>query len=147
MAITDQKTDTATRELNSQALALAEQLGRMAGTLEGTAETWLNRASLTDQLSKVRDGAAQLLSTLADGASTARKVVQARTGKGQSPAKGKTSSPRGRSASAAPDLAHAPGKQHRKPSPSVHGAKKSDSRIPKAKASVQARQRRKQYAK
>jgi hypothetical protein len=144
MATTDQKSDMATRELNSQALALAEQLGRMAGTLEGTAETWMNRASLADQLSKVRDGAAQLLSTLADGASSARKAV--RGGNARSSRAGKASSPRGRSASAT-DLAHAPGKQHRKPSPSVRGAKKSDSRISKAKASVQARQRRKLYAK
>jgi hypothetical protein len=147
MATTDQKSDTATRELNSQALALAEQLGRMAGTLEGTAETWLNRASLTDQLSKVRDGAAQLLSTLAGGASSARKAVQARPTNGQSSSAGKMASSRGRSASATADPAHAPGKQHRKPSPTVHGAKKSDSRIPKAKASGQARQRRKLYAK
>ena len=63
MAIQDQKTDTATRELNSQALALAEQLGRIAGTLEGTAEAWLNRAAVTDQLTKVRDGATQLLNS------------------------------------------------------------------------------------
>ncbi|SRR5258706_15033342 len=132
MATTDQKADTATRELNAQALALAEQLGRMAGTLEGTAETWLNRATLADQLSKVRDGAAQLLSTLAAGASSARNAVQTRPRNGQS---------------ASADPAHAPGKRHRKPSPTVHGAKKSDSRIPKARRSSQARQRRKLLAK
>ena len=62
MAIQDQKPDTTTRELNAQALALAEQLGRIAGTLEGTAEAWLNRASVTDQLTegaRRRDAVAQ----------------------------------------------------------------------------------------
>src|SRR6187549_1871135 len=68
MATQDQKADTETRELNSQALALAEQLGRIAGALEGTAEVWLNRASVTDQLTKVRDGATQLLNSLAGAA-------------------------------------------------------------------------------
>ncbi len=132
MATQDQKPDTATREWNSQALILAEQLGRIAGTLEGTAEAWLNRASLTDQLTKVRDGATQLLNSLAAGVANGRKTAEAK-------------SPGARSASGSPDLAHAPGKRHRKPAPTVHGAKKSDSRIPKAKASAQARQRRKSY--
>jgi hypothetical protein len=140
MASQDQKADTRTRELNAQALALAEQLGRMAGTLEGTAEAWLNRAALTDQLTKVRDGAAQLLKSLAPGGTVGRGA------RAQSANAGNANRPRGRAA-LSQDLAHAPGKQHRKPAPTIHGAKKSDSRIPKAKASAQARQRRRLVAK
>jgi len=133
MAIQDQKPDTSTRELNSQALALAVQLGRIAGTLEGTAEAWLNRAAVTDQLTKVRDGATQLLNSLAGGAASGRRAAQ------KKPAKSAT-----RRASA--DPAHAPGKQHRKAAPSVKGAKKSDQRIPKAKQAATIRQRRKSFA-
>jgi hypothetical protein len=159
MATTDQKADTTTRELNAQALALAEQLGRIAGTLEGTAEAWLNRASVTDQLTKVRDGATQLLNSLAGGAMNGRKAAQAQSGSEPSPTAagrtsgtgskspaGKAKSGRGRSASATTDLAHAPGKRHRKPAPTVRGAKKSDERIPKARIAETVRHRRKSYA-
>ena len=141
MAIQDQKPDTTTRELNSQALALAEQLGRIAGTLEGTAEAWLNKASLTDQLTKVRDGASQLLNSLAGAAANGRRAIQKTNG-----AKTSRAVPTRRGASAAgADPAHAPGKKHRKPSPTVHGAKHSDSTIPKAKSAA-ARRRLKSYA-
>jgi len=58
MANQDKKTGVDT-ELNSQAMALAEQLGRIAGTIEGTAEQYLNRASVTEQLTRVRDQAMQ----------------------------------------------------------------------------------------
>jgi hypothetical protein len=163
-----------TSEISSQAVALAEQLGRIAGTIEGTAEKWMDRASLTDQLTAVRDRAAQLLESLARGVArrqTGRKEgAQARAteaastadkgnsaaGKGSSAA-GKGSSAAGKGSSAAnkgksaraskarPDLAHAPGKQHRKPAPTVHGAKHSDMWIPKAKASAAARQRRRSF--
>jgi hypothetical protein len=137
MPTEDQKSDTATRELNSQALALAEQLGRIAGTLEGTAEAWLNRAAVTDQLMKVRDGATQLLNSLAGGAANARRAAQ------------KSAANRGtrrQAGAAVADPAHAPGKRHRKPGQTVRGAKHSVSTIPKAKASAAARRRRKSYA-
>lgn len=134
MAIQDQKPDTTTRELNAQALALAEQLGRIAGTLEGTAEAWLNRASVTEQLTRVRDGATQLLNSLAGAAANGRRAVQAKPADaGRTPRRGA-------------DPAHAPGKAHRKPSPTAHGAKHSDLTIPKAKASAAARRRQKSFA-
>ena len=139
MATQDQKSDTETRELNSQALALAEQLGRIAGTLEGTAEAWLNRAAVTDQLTKVRDGATQLLNTLAGGAASARRATQKKTA-------APNRSTRRVVGAASADPAHAPGKAHRKAAPTVKGAKKSDQRIPKAKQAATARQRRKSYA-
>ena len=40
MATQDQKNAA---DLSEQAIALAEQLGRIAGTIEGTAESWMNR--------------------------------------------------------------------------------------------------------
>ncbi len=54
MATQDQKNAS---DLGEQAIALAEQLGRIAGTIEGTAESWMDRRKLTEQLTRVRDGA------------------------------------------------------------------------------------------
>lgn len=62
-------------DLGQQAIALAEQLGRIAGTIEGTAEAWLNRQSLTEQLTRVRDGAAEMLESLTNGAARGRRAA------------------------------------------------------------------------
>jgi hypothetical protein len=159
-------------DLGQQAIALAEQLGRIAGTIEGTAEAWLNRQSLTDQLTRVRDGAAEMLESLTTGAErgrsaataatatvrnftgevrqTASKAVTAvvagrRAGKDQR----KSKKPVKRAAASGTrqaDAAHAPGKQHRKPAPTMRGVKKSDERIPKARTAEAVRQRRKSHA-
>jgi len=136
MANQDKKTGVDT-ELNSQAMALAEQLGRIAGTIEGTAEQYLNRASVTEQLTRVRDQAMQLLEKVTGGASAGREAAQKKGG-------GSTNGHR--NAGGRADLAHAPGKRHRKPAPSVRGAKKSDERIPKMRTAAAARHRRKSYA-
>ena len=49
-------------------VAFAEQLGRMAGTLQAKAEGWLDRETLTKQVASVRDSATELLEQLAGGA-------------------------------------------------------------------------------
>jgi hypothetical protein len=132
MATREQKNTT---DLGEQAIALAEQLGRIAGTIEGTAESLMDRQSLTDQLTRVRDSAAQMLEGLTDGIGKGRKALSA---KGKKPA---------RAASARQaDPAHAPGKRRRKPGPSIKGLKKSDERIPKMRTAAVVRQRRKSYA-
>jgi hypothetical protein len=156
-------------DLSAQAIALAEQLGRIAGTIEGTAEAWLNRQSLTDQLTRVRDGAAEMLESLTSGAErgrsaatatvrnftedvrqTASKAVTA-VGAGRRSAKDQRKSKKTVKRAAASgtrraDAAHAPGKQRRKPAPTMRGVKKSDERIPKARTAEAVRQRRKSYA-
>ena len=124
----DAATDAAT--LGDQAVALAEQLGRIAGTIEGTAEGLLNRRRIADQLTRVRDSAARMLQDV-----TARARPKSRVAK-KKPAK----TTRGA------DPAHAPGKRRRKPAPSMRGVKKSDEAIPKARTAAAARQRRKSYA-
>ena len=78
MATQEQKNAS---DLGEQAIALAEQLGRIAGTIEGTAESWLNRQQLADQLTRVRDGATQMLEGLTAGVAKGRKLVQAGRGK------------------------------------------------------------------
>lgn len=156
-------------DLSEQAMALAEQLGRIAGTIEGTAESWMNQEKLADQLTRVRDGATQMLEELAAGAERGRKAATTavrnvpasakaaaglakaraylasaggRAGRG----KGKTAKPASAAATRQADPSRAPGKQHRKPAPSMHGVKKSDERIPKMRTAAANRQRRKSYA-
>ena len=72
MATQDEKRAS---DLGEQAIALAEQLGRIAGTIEGTAESWMNREKLTDQLARVRDGATQMLDGLTAGAERGRSAA------------------------------------------------------------------------
>lgn len=127
MATQDQKNAA---DLGEQAIALAEQLGRIAGTIEGTAESWLKQERLAKQLTRVRDGAAQMLEGLR------RKPAPAKTKKAKRPKA---------AASAQSDPSHAPGKKRRGPAPSMHGVKKSDETIPKARLAEANRQRRKSY--
>ena len=124
MATHERKTAS---DFEAQAIALAEQIGRIAGTIEGTTESWLKERNLTDQLTRVRDGAAQMLEGMKK--SQKKKAAPAR--------------PR-RIAQA--DPVRAPGKKRRKPAPSPKGVKKSDERIPKLRTAEAARQRRKSYA-
>jgi hypothetical protein len=121
--------------LGEQAIALAEQLGRIAGTIEGTAEAWVNDPSLEKQLMRVRDGAAQMLKSLSNGVSQGRKDSQ------QSKKTGRMPVARMRHT----DPAHAPGKRRRKPAPSARGVKKSNEAIPKLRTARAVRQRRKNY--
>ena len=154
-------------DLSEQAIALAEQLGRFAGTVEGAAESWLNRQSLTDQLTRVRDGAAEMLESLASGADRGRGAaaesvqriaadVRRKASEALSVARaGRSAAKSGRNRTKAAasatiarktDPARAPGKQRRKPAPSMRGLKKSDERIPKMRTAETVRQRRKSYA-
>ncbi len=164
MAIPEQKNAS---DLSQQAIALAEQLGRIAGTIEGTAEAWLNRQKLTDQLTRVRDGATEMLDTLTNGAEKGRKTAagtvanftqnvrrtasQAMSAAGvgrtaQKNQKKKTAKGASAAVMRGDDPAHAPGKKRRKPGPTLHGVKKSDERIPKLRTAAAVRQRRKSYA-
>lgn len=129
------------KDLGAQAIALAEQLGRIAGTIEGTAESWMQRQKLTDQLTRVRDGATQMLEGLKAGANKGRSLVR-RARPANNGAKKAAPAPR----MAQPDPSRAPGKKRRKPGPTLKGVKKSDEKIPKMRTAAAARQRRKSYA-
>ena len=136
----------AASNLSEQAIALAEQLGRIAGTIEGTAESWLNQRELTDQLTRVRDGAAQMLEGLRAGVERGRGIAGRVRRPASAPAKKKAApaAPAARAAQA--DPAHAPGKKRRRPGPTMKGVKKSDESIPKLRTAQAVRQRRKNYA-
>jgi hypothetical protein len=147
MATQEQKNAS---DLGEQAIALAEQLGRIAGTIEGTAESWLNRQQLADQLTRVRDGATQMLEGLTAGAERGRKAaatavrsVRLQPDRGK---KAKTAKPAPAVATRQADPSRAPGKRHRKPAPSPRGVKKSDERIAKLRTAEANRQRRKSHA-
>ena len=127
MATREQKNAT---DLSEQAIALAEQLGRIAGTIEGTAETLMSRQALTDQLTRVRDSATQMLEGLTGGTAKRRKAAK---------------KPARAAFAQRADPAHAPGKRRRKPAPTMKGVKKSDQRIPKMRIAAEARQRRRSY--
>jgi hypothetical protein len=165
MATQDQKSAS---DLAEQAHALAEQLGRIAGTIEGTAESWVNRQQLADQLTRVRDGATQMLEGLMAGAERGRNaattavrkvpasakaaagLAKARaylaSGGGRARAKAKTAKPVSVAATRQADPSRAPGKRRRKPAPTLRGVKKSDERIPKLRTAAAVRRRRKSYA-
>ena len=134
-------------DLSEQATALAEQLGRIAGTIGGTAESWMNRQQLTDQLARVRDSANQMLEGLTTGIAKGQKAVgNFRLAQVRKLKRGKKkAAPSARTRQAA-DPSRAPGKRRRKPGPSMKGVKKSDERIPKMRTAAEVRQRRKSYA-
>jgi len=67
------RTETTTREqagstadsMEQRMLAFAEQIGRIAGTMQAKAEGWLDRDTLNAQIANIRDGATEMLNQLA----------------------------------------------------------------------------------
>jgi hypothetical protein len=102
---------------------LAEQLGRLIGTVQARTDGLLDRDALSAELAAIRDAAASLV-TQARGR---RQPVSA-----TAPAQ---AAPPRRSRGAV----DAPGKRHRKPAPSTRGAKHSDTRIAKMKLAKEGR--------
>ncbi len=101
-------------------VALAEQMGRLIGTVQAKAEGWLDPKYMRDQITRIQDGATDLLSHLGNAA-----------GKSAEPAPQPAARPpRGRSGG----KVDAPGKKHRPPPPSTRQAKPSDDRVAKLKA-------------
>jgi hypothetical protein len=110
---------TPANEVEQRVMAFAEQLGRIAGTVQAKAEGWMDRDRLTEQIGRVRDGAVALLKQLAEGATKVSKnrtvAVAARKGN------------KGRSGG----RVDAPAKKHRKPMPSDPGARIAESQAAK----------------
>ena len=102
--------DPTAETIEHRVAAFAEQLGRIAGTIQAKAEGWLDGETLNKQLASVRDGAAQLLEQLAGRVGTAAKRKPA-------PAAG-----RGGTTGRSGGVVDAPGKRHRKQAPPDPGA-------------------------
>jgi hypothetical protein len=131
---TTNTSDATTAEaMEQRVVAFAEQLGRMAGTIQARAEGWMDRETLNKQIASVRDGAADLLEQLAGGATKASK---------KKPAAAAT---RGGNKGRSGGVVDAPGKKHRKPLPTDPGATIADSQAAKlwtAKTMVKTNRRR-----
>jgi len=108
--------------LEERVLAFAEQLGRIAGTVQAKTAGWMDGDALRKELARVRDGAAELLQQLTADAPPV--AVSTRTG---GPAPRRT---RGRSGG----IVDAPGKKHRPPMPTDPGANRADSQAAKMRA-------------
>jgi hypothetical protein len=130
---TDVSAATTADAVEQRVVVFAEQLGRIAGTLQAKAEGWMDRETLHKQIASVRDGAADLLEQLAGGATKASKKKPAGAA-----ARAGT---RGRSGG----VVDAPGKKHRKPMPIDPGSNIVDSQAAKmrtAKTMVKTNRRR-----
>jgi hypothetical protein len=108
--------------LEERVLAFAEQLGRIAGTVQAKTEGWMDGDALKKQLARVRDGAADLLQQLtADAPAVAKNRPTAGAAIRRS---------RGRSGG----IVDAPGKKHRPPAPTDPGASRAGSQAAKMRA-------------
>lgn len=108
--------------LEERLLALAEQLGRVAGTLQAKAADWMDGDTLKTELPRVRDGAADLLQHLTRDAPP---VAKNRPTAGAAPRRA-----RGRSGG----VVDAPGKKHRPAMPNDPGATRAESQAAKVRA-------------
>ena len=117
--------DTTTAEaMEQRVVAFAEHLGRMVGTIQAKAEGWMDRETLSKQLASVRDGAAHLLEQLAGGATIATKKKPA--------APAARGGQKGRSGG----VVDAPGKKHRKQTPTDPGANIAHSQAAKMRTAM-----------
>ena len=55
-------------------VTLAEQIGRLVGTVQAKAEGWFDRRALNDQIAGIRDGAVDLLGHLAGSEAVAEST-------------------------------------------------------------------------
>ena len=116
--------------VEQRVVALAEQVGRIVGTVQAKAEGWFDRKALSDQFASVRDSAADMVKHLAGAAKNSLKPARAK-------AADTTQRSRGRSGG----VVDAAGKKHRKAMPSTPGTKHSDTRIAKMKVVNESRRR------
>jgi hypothetical protein len=144
---TRQSATPATDPVEQRLVAFAEQLGRIVGTVQARADGWLDRRTLNEELTRIRDGAADLLTHVGSEAAPASIAVtpgerqaagNTRGGSGTAPAGRQPAAATGRSGG----RVDAPGKSHRKPPAGVRGIKHSDETIPKLKAAQATRRRR-----
>jgi hypothetical protein len=121
---TDPSGATSADAIEQRVMAFAEQVGRIAGTLQAKAEGWMQRETLHTQIASVRDRAADLLEQLAGSVTTASTETP-------TAAKVRRHTP-GRSGG----VVDAPGKTHRKPTPRDPDASMVDSQAAKMRAAA-----------
>jgi hypothetical protein len=122
-ATTEALDATTAEAMERRVLVFAEQLGRMAGTVQAKAEGWMDRERLTREIASVRDGAVNLLEQLAGRATKTSK---------RKPAGAARRATKGRSGGGV----DAPGKKHRKPLPPDPEGKLADSQAAKMRTAM-----------
>jgi len=109
---------TGANALEQRVMVFAEQLGRIAGTIQAKAEGWMDRETLNKQIAGVRDGAAHLLEQLAAVTKAPKeKAAVAVTRQGSKRRSG--------------GVVDAPGKKHRKAAPPDPDASLADGQADK----------------
>jgi hypothetical protein len=108
--------------LEERVLAFAEELGRIAGTVQAKTAGWIGGDTLKKELARVRDGAADLLQQLT---AEAPAVVESKATGGAA-----IRGSQGRSGG----IVDAPGKKHRRALPADPGATRADSQAAKMRA-------------
>ena len=134
---TNRNADTA-GALEQRAMALAEELGRIAGTLHAKAEGLMDRATLAKQIASVRDSAAELLAQVGGVTKAAPEEPSPAPARQTTPAR---QNAKGRSGG----VVDAPGKRHRKPlppDPEVSRAASQAAKMRTAKTMVKTTRRR-----
>jgi hypothetical protein len=110
--------------LEQRVMAVAEQVGRIAGTARARTDGWLDQPKFRKQLARIRESAARLLDQVA-----------ALSSPQTAPAPPPTPPPSGRSGG----KVDAPGKKHRKAPGPARGVKHSNEQVPKALAARRMR--------
>jgi hypothetical protein len=120
------KKQSTSGETEAKVVELAEQLGRFLGTVRGKADGWLENDTLSREITRIRDGASELLAHVNRASESARQAV---TGAKPEKAGPVVAGPAARKAAAKPKpstvvapkpsrgAVDAPGKKHRKPPP------------------------------
>jgi hypothetical protein len=127
----DTPTTSAADAIEQRVVALAEQLGRLVGSVQARTDGMFDRQAMNDQLTRIRDGANGLLGQLGVPMAARRRAPK-RKAKAKSAAAGKTSTRSG-------GKVGAPGTAHRKAPPRTRSVKHSDQTISKSKAARQTR--------
>jgi hypothetical protein len=109
--------------MEQQMLAFAEQLGRMAGTLQVKADGWIDRDARNEQVASLRSGAAELIEQFKGGFSLSKASK-----------KKPSARPARKAAGRSGGVVDAPGKKHRKPAPRGAAAKRANNPAAKLKA-------------
>ena len=127
-------TTSAADAIEQRVVALAEQLGRLVGSVQARTDGMLDRQAMNEQLTRIRDGATGLLGQLGVPALAPRRRAPKRKAKAKPATAGKTGT-----GSRSGGKVDAPGKAHRKAPPRTRSVKHSDQTISKTKAARQTR--------
>jgi hypothetical protein len=126
---TDVSSATTAAAIEERLVAFAEQLGRIAGAVKIKAKGWLDRDTVSQQLTHVRDAAADLLDQLARSVRESPKTT---------PAAARPSGATPRSGG----VVDAPGKKHRKPMPADPDARRAASQAAKIRPKMMVKTNR-----